>query len=237
MPRRLVKLALSGAIGLTTLILFCGAMVAHQATDEQHGVVDAVMAAPVAIVPGARVYPDGSPSPVLQHRLRGALDLYREGVVDHILVSGDNRVSHYNEPVAMRNALVAMGVPEADITLDYAGLDTWDTCLRANQQFGVAEAVLVTQGLYADRISALCAQAGVANSVLTVEAPARPWNHALMAYGREQLARVKAVGDLVRQPPARHGGAFIGLPGSVGMPEHGHPPDWDWTVDDADEAE
>jgi vancomycin permeability regulator SanA len=115
--------------------------------------------------------------------------------------------------------------------LDYAGLDTWDTCLRAAEQFGVERAVALTQHRYAPRTAALCRRAGIDVTVLSVDPPRQRLGARVRAVGRENLAKVKAVHDLVRRPPARHGGPFIGLVGSVDMPPGGHPPDWDYAAD------
>ena len=87
--------------------------------------------APVAIVLGAAVHADGLPSPWLAHRLDIAADLYTSGRTEAILVSGDNRRVGYDEPTVMRNYLISKGIPSQAIALDYAGFDTYDTCVRA----------------------------------------------------------------------------------------------------------
>ena len=99
----------------------------------------------VAIVLGAQVLPSGTPSPYLRGRLDVAADLYRSGKAKVILVSGDNREAHYNEPKVMKKYLVSKGIPEAKIVEDLAGLDTYDTCVRARRIFGVNQAIMVTQ--------------------------------------------------------------------------------------------
>ncbi|MCX8026039.1 MAG: YdcF family protein, partial [Thermanaerothrix sp.] len=77
--------------------------------------------APVAIVFGAGLSRDGSPSPVLRDRVATAAQLYFEGKVSKLLMSGDNRFINYNEPGAMRDYALQLGVPDTDIVLDYAG--------------------------------------------------------------------------------------------------------------------
>ena len=129
----------------------------------------------------------------------------------------------------MRDALVNAGVPAGDITVDYAGLDTWDTCLRAADQFAVDRAVVVTQKRYAKRTAALCRTAGIEVTVLALDPP--PFQRrttAIRRSTREILAKVKATGDMILGTSATHGGPAVGLVGSEGMPPGGHPPDWDW---------
>jgi vancomycin permeability regulator SanA len=223
------SLALCGLIGILSVVGLAGAVVVDRADGRVTDDPDAVPPRPVVIVPGARVLPGGLPGVNVTDRLEAAADLFKRGTVEHVLVSGDNRTSHYNEPVVMRNWLVdEAGIDPLDVTLDYAGLDTWDTCVRANEQFGVDEAVVVTQDRYADRTAALCAAAGIDAVVLAVGSPVQSLPTRTRLQIRERLASVKAARDIVRHPPARYGGQYIGLVGSVGMPEQGHPPDWNW---------
>ena len=76
-------------------------------------------------------------------------------------MSGDNRFVEYNEPQAMKDYALALGVPENDIVLDYAGRRTYDTCYRASAIFEIDEALLVTQGFHLPRALYSCNQLGV----------------------------------------------------------------------------
>ncbi|HWQ83729.1 MAG TPA: ElyC/SanA/YdcF family protein [Anaerolineales bacterium] len=115
----------------------------------------------VAIVFGAGLQRDGTPTAVLRDRVATAAELYFSGKVKKILMSGDNRFVEYNEPGAMAAYAIALGVPEADIVLDYAGRRTYDTCYRARQIFGIQEALLVTQRFHLPRALYLCSQLGI----------------------------------------------------------------------------
>jgi SanA protein len=115
----------------------------------------------VAIVFGAGLQWDGTPSPILRDRISTAVDLYFAGKVEKILMSGDNRFLDYNEPGAMLNYAVDLGVPRQDIVLDYAGRRTYDTCYRARAIFGVTDAVLVTQAFHLPRAVFTCNALGL----------------------------------------------------------------------------
>ncbi len=115
----------------------------------------------VAIVFGAGLWRDGSPTPVLRDRVATAADLYFQGKVEKILMSGDNRFVYYNEPAAMQEYALHLGVPAEDIVLDYAGRRTYDTCYRAKAIFGVRQATLVTQGFHLPRAVFTCNQLGL----------------------------------------------------------------------------
>ena len=114
----------------------------------------------VAIVFGAGLQWDGTPSPVLRDRITTASDLYFNGKVEKILMSGDNRFVDYNEPGAMLNYALDLGVPREDIVLDFAGRRTYDTCYRARAIFGVTDAVLVTQAFHLPRAVFTCNSLG-----------------------------------------------------------------------------
>ena len=116
--RRRIALAVAGAIALAVL----GANLTVIDGGTGGRVVGSV---DCALVLGAGVRDDGSPSDVLRDRLDEALDLYRAGRVAKIIVSGDHQTTHYDEPNAMRAYLEANGVPAPAIFMDHAGLDTY----------------------------------------------------------------------------------------------------------------
>lgn len=115
----------------------------------------------IAIVFGAGIWENGELSPVLFDRVLTAVELYRAGRVNKILMSGDNRFVNYDEPTAMKNAAVKLGVPENAVVLDYAGRRTYDTCWRANEVFEIQKAILVTQEFHQARALYLCNNLGV----------------------------------------------------------------------------
>jgi SanA protein len=120
-----------------------------------------VPAAPVAVVYGAGLWRDGSPTPVLRDRVATAAELYFSGKVQKLLMSGDNRFDTYNEPGAMKTYAMSLGVPESAIVLDYADRRTYDTCYRARAIFGVEKAILVTQAFHLPRALYTCQALGI----------------------------------------------------------------------------
>ncbi|MEU3856257.1 ElyC/SanA/YdcF family protein [Streptomyces sp. NPDC028722] len=155
----------------------------------------------VAMVFGAGLWKHGEPSPYLAHRLDAAARLYRAGRIEVVLVTGDNSRKDYDEPDAMRTYLTRHGVPDARVVGDYAGFDTWDSCVRARKIFGVDRAVLISQGFHIRRAVALCEAAGVASYGVGVDAK----HDATWYYGgtREVFAAGKAALDAVFRPDPR----------------------------------
>ncbi|GDY83003.1 hypothetical protein AQJ43_33180 [Streptomyces avermitilis] len=154
----------------------------------------------VAVVFGAGLWA-GEPSPYLAHRLDAAAKLYRAGRIEVVLVTGDNSREDYDEPDAMRTYLTRHGVPDGRIVSDYAGFDTWDSCVRAKKIFGVNHAVLISQGFHIRRAVALCQAAGVDSYGIGVDAK----HDATWYYGgtREIFAAGKAALDAVFKPDPR----------------------------------
>ncbi|MFN8411161.1 MAG: ElyC/SanA/YdcF family protein [Anaerolineales bacterium] len=149
-------LAFFGTVGLL-FPRFVFFLYAHPRTFN----VETVPAERVAIVFGAAVKADGTPSAVLRDRVEIAVQLYKAGKVKKLLMSGDNRFVNYNEPDSMRQYAISLGVPEEDIVSDYAGRRTYDTCYRAHDIFGLNSAILVTQDFHLPRALVLCNLLGV----------------------------------------------------------------------------
>jgi len=187
-------------LGLSGLAVVGGSVAFVRATAAGHLYSeDDVPAAPVALVLGAAVSPDGTPSAFLAGRLDVAQRLFAAGKVRAILVSGDNLAPEYNEPDAMRSYLVSAGVPADKVVADYAGFDTYDSCVRAQRIFNVSELVVVTQDYHLPRAVATCRRLGlVAHGVgdETARQYTRSWRAGVV---RDQVACVKTVIDLVTQ--------------------------------------
>lgn len=155
----------------------------------------------VAIIFGAGLRWDGSPTAILRDRVETGANLYFGGKVEKLLMSGDNRVVEYNEPEAMRQYAVSLGIPDDAIVLDYAGRRTYDTCYRAKAIFGVDSALLVTQKFHLPRALFLCNALGVesvgveANNNYYLKRSLLIWNI------REQFATLSAFLDVFVEKP------------------------------------
>jgi SanA protein len=116
-------------------------------------------------------------------------------------MSGDNRFDNYNEPGAMRQYALNLGVPSEAIVLDYAGRRTYDTCYRAKAIFGLNSALLVTQQFHLPRALFLCSALGM--QVSGVEAQNHRYFPVLLMIWniREQLATVGAFLDVYVSKP------------------------------------
>ena len=157
---RLIKVTI--AIGMA--VLFLPRIITALYSLSKVYSVDNAPSRPVAIVFGAGLWRDGTPTNVLRDRIDTAADLFFTGKIQKILMSGDNRFLDYNEPEAMRQYALSLGVPDSAVVLDYAGRRTYDTCFRAQAIFGIEDPILVTQRFHLPRAIYTCNALGL-NSV------------------------------------------------------------------------
>lgn len=156
-------LLMTGLAGLAPIHLINRHLFSQAASKLQTSIADIPAEDPkrIAIVFGARVWPDGSPSNSLYDRVFTAAELYRAGRVNKLLMSGDKTGENYDEPAAMKKIALDLGVPEGDLVLDNDGKKTYLTCSRAKEIFDVQRAILVTQDYHQPRALYLCNNLGI----------------------------------------------------------------------------
>jgi SanA protein len=174
----------------------------------------------VGVVLGTSKYmQSGKPSPEFRWRVTAAADLYKNGKVKHLIVSGANPDNTYNEPRHMYRELMAQGVPEAAITMDFAGFRTFDSVIRARAVFGLDRFTVITQKYHSYRAVFIGRKMNL--NVVAYLAPATsdggPGNRHPV---REIFARTKAVLDifLLRTEPR-----FLGDPQPIQLAPEAEP--------------
>ena len=185
MLRTLVRFILRSSVTLLAavlLVLGLPTVLSAWISRSHTSTIEQAPELPVAIVFGAGLNRDGRPSPVLRDRITTAAELYFNGKVQKLLMSGDNRFLDYNEPGAMQAFALELGVPESDIILDYAGRRTYDTCYRARFIFDVTDALVVTQAYHLPRALVTCQGLGI--NAIGVPADQRAYNPRSMARWR-----------------------------------------------------
>ena len=142
----------------------------------------------VAVVFGAKVHEGGTLSHMLADRMDTAIELYRAGKVQKLLVSGDGR-GEWSETKHMKLYALSKGVAEADILEDGEGYSTIETVTRAKELFGIEKCVLVTQKYHLYR--AIYAAESLDMDVVGANSDPRSYYGQLYRDLREILARVK----------------------------------------------
>lgn len=162
--------------------------------------LEAVTPKPVAVVFGAGLWRDGSPTPVLRDRVKTAVDLYLSGKVEKLLMSGTT-IGNHNEPRAMRNYALSLGIPNEAIIQDYGGWRTYDSCLRAIQIYGLKEAILVTQNFHLPRALYVCNALGLRSEGVAADLRDYRKSSRLWWNLRELPATLVALWEVHVQPP------------------------------------
>ena len=137
----------------------------------------------------------GRPNLFFEHRIQAAVELYRSGKVDRLLLSGDNGTIYYNEPWTMRKALIAAGVDSMHITLDYAGFRTLDSMVRAREVFGQQSFTVISQRFHNERAVFIARQKGI--DAIGYNARDVDAYSGFRTKLREKAARVKVFFDLL----------------------------------------
>lgn len=147
------------------------------------------------IVLGAQVLDNYYPSDMLRDRLDGAVELYRAGLSDRILVTGDHREDNYNEVGVMGRYLQEQGIPEEAIFMDHYGLDTYDSIYRSHHVFEINKAIVVTQTFHLQR--ALYIARALDLDYQGYATDTRTYRTSLYSFLREYGARLKAVYEVI----------------------------------------
>jgi len=146
------------------------------------------------------------------YRIDAAARLFKAGKIDYILASGDNHIKSYDEPEAMKQALMKKGVPAKNIYLDYAGFRTLDSVIRCEKVFGESKFTVISQPFHNQRAVYIARQAGMAAVGFNAKkVRSRRWT--LRVKARELLAKVKAIIDvhITKKEPK-----FLGKPHKIG---------------------
>lgn len=164
------------------------------------------------IVLGCQVRSDGSPSHMLEDRLKRGVALYDLGAAPKLLMSGDHGTAEYDEVDAMKRYAVNEGVPSADVFMDHAGFSTYETIYRAKEIFGADKVIIVTQEYHLYRALYIARQLGI--KAYGVPADYRQYSGQFSRDVREVLARVKDFGMGIIQPEPTYLGPAIPISGS-----------------------
>lgn len=200
------------AIAFAVVLVFADTNAAAILTT-QDDIVDQQAAASfdadAIIVLGASVYPDGTPSGILQDRLDDGIALYFAGAAPKIIMSGDNGTESYNECWAMKQYAISQGVPSEDVFCDHAGFSTYETMYRARHVFGAERIVVATQTYHLYR--ALYDAQGVGMEAIGVPSDYGEYANQSWYDIREVFARTKDFFQVLFSVPS----TFVGDPISL----------------------
>lgn len=137
----------------------------------------------------------GRPNSYFVNRIHTTAALFKANKIDYIIASGDNHTRKYDEPTAMRDSLIRLGVPESRIILDYAGFRTLDSVVRAKEVFGCDSLTIISQADHNARALYLAKTNGI--EAVAISAPLIAGRKTRIRLTlREWLARDKMMLDI-----------------------------------------
>ena len=190
-----VKATLGGLLALTSLLTACNLWVVVCTQDAIYSDLVQVSPSQYGLVLGTSPrHINGTASSFFDKRIEAASQLYHHGKVKHLILSGTHDRQYYNEPMAMKAALLKRGIPVEAITLDEKGDNTLASIKRAKTILGIQEMIIITQRFHSYRASYISHHCGVKAVVFTADDATHPI-FARTSF-REFLARVKGLIDL-----------------------------------------
>ncbi len=170
--------------------------ISNAANGKTYNSVTKIPKQKVGIVLGtSQKLANGQANPFYTYRINATIQLYAAGKIAFVLVSGDNGTKYYNEPNVFKKDLIAGGIPEEKIFLDFAGFRTLDSMVRAKVVFGLDSATVISQKFHNERAIYLAQKKGLA--AIAFNADDVTGKQGFKVHSREYLARVKVFIDLL----------------------------------------
>lgn len=196
LKRNWKKIIISGILLLLIVIFGGDYWVTKSTEDYTFDNVNDIPYSKVGVVLGTAKYlRQGGVNPYYKYRIDAAVTLFKAGKIDFILVSGDNRKENYNEPQTMKKDLMARGVPEKYIVLDYAGFRTLDSIVRSKEVFGQNHITVISQPFHNERAIFIAQRKHITAYGFNARDVAAANSVKVMT--REKFARVKMFLDLL----------------------------------------
>lgn len=144
-----VLFAVAGFLGLAAFVTVGGSFASEARAD-------------CVVVPGARVYSDGTPAPMLQARIEHAVALLKAGRAKGVIFTGGYGASGPCEAMESRRVAMALGVPADRIFIEDRSHTTcgnffyaaevmraqgWTSCLVATDPFHVKRCLMICRDL------------------------------------------------------------------------------------------
>jgi len=156
---------------LTIVMALLGVLLFPLAQIFTFGLTDYSRQADVAVVFGARAFPDGRLSTSLRARVDRSIELYHDGYVSTLLFTGGIDADGVNEPKMMRDYAITHGVNPANIIIDDQGNNTDLSAINTVPMFhemGATRVLAISQNYHLPRIKMTYRAEGF--NVLTVPA-------------------------------------------------------------------
>ena len=142
---------------ITLILIFAATFMANHSVESatESRVYDDAATIPanrVGLLLGtSRLLSNGRMNQYFTYRIDAVVRLINAHKIKYVVISGDNSKKSYNEPQDMKDALMARGLPESRIYLDYAGFRTYDSVYRMQAIFGQTDFTIISQEFHNKR--------------------------------------------------------------------------------------
>ncbi len=206
-----------GIIAIFSIIAWSNYQISSYSKEFIYDNIDSIPHNKAGLLLGTSKYTtDGRINLFFRYRIEAATNLYRSGKIDYLILSGDNSIIYYNEPMAMRKELLNHGIPDTAIYLDYAGFRTLDAVVRANKIFCQKEYTIISQPFHNERAIYISHKKGL--NTVAYNAQSVNKNYSYKTHSREYFARVKVFLDLLIGIEPK----FLGEPIPIGKVRQSH---------------
>ena len=196
MKRRKLKIALLILISPVVLVFISNFSIERNAENKTFSNLAEIKKNKVGLVLGtAKILKNGRTNLYFSYRINATVELYKNGKIDYVLVSGDNGNKNYDEPTDFKEELIRKGIPANKIYLDYAGFRTLDSVVRSKEIFGQESITIISQEFHNERAIYLAEKNGI--EAIGYNAKDVSGRYGLKTQLREYLARTKVFLDIV----------------------------------------
>lgn len=193
--RRFWKLCLALVILLTATVLLSSHHVKKAAEGLTFDNVQDIRYNATGLVLGtSKRQRGGGINQFFKNRMDATYDLYKNGKINFVIVSGDNSIVEYNETRDMKEYLVELGIPEDCIVEDFAGFSTLDSVIRAKEVFGQDSITIVSQDFHNERAIFIAKNHDIYAVGFNAKSVSK--SYGTVTLSREYFARVKAILDI-----------------------------------------
>lgn len=186
------------SIGLLLLLLItvwsCNYWVITSTKNQVYSDINTIPFRKVGLILGTNKSWHGEENPYFKYRIEAAVTLFNAGKIKHIIVSGDNHLSDYDESKDMEMALIKAGIPDSCITPDYAGFRTFDSMVRCLLVFGQDSVIVISQENHNQRALFIANYYKMHAIAFNAQEPSTRFS--LQTNIREYFAKCKAIIDL-----------------------------------------
>lgn len=196
MKMKKLKIGLLIGLIISALVFTANYSIVKNAEEKTFSSIQKIGYNKVGLVLGtSKTLKSGHINLYFKYRVEATVDLYKNGKIDYVLVSGDNGNKNYDEPTDFKDELIKRGIPEDKIFLDYAGFRTLDSVVRAKEIFGQSSITIISQKFHNERAIYLAEK----NNITAIGYNAKDLQN---KYGwktrvREYFARTKAFLDIL----------------------------------------